>query len=399
LTFCFFFVAATIALAWMKVGKVAAIMDLLDPMTHLMKVLKPVFQGGKWLVKAGTMWTTELLYSGGKLTLVVLDATGQAASRLFTLPFRIDGALYSLLVPVDIPGAVVRFVEVIKDGSGQLLRDAQGRMVARLEVNGQQVIGVVEEAASVVARLRARLVSSGWQAADIDLFLADFANNAEALAKFDNGGLDFDVWKKFASLTGDTKAWVRKSVALQERIKANRFTDADVDRLKNYYSTFQKPSAMKDALPPFDFVTPEGITVHFDEFASPRFEPFVPQMQGVGKVSYNPDRIGAVNLPAGNSPTLRGNGDILDANRWIKQNYPNKVRDELPDGTKIPAGRIQILDGNGNWIECTWHHHDDGRNLIPVPSTIHTRSTGASHTGGNSLINNGLKDFFDALQF
>jgi hypothetical protein len=170
-------------------------MDLLDPMTHLMKVLKPVFQGGKWLVKAGTMWTTELLYTGGKLTLVVLDATGQAASRLFTLPFRIDGAVYSLLVPVDIPGAVVRFVEVIKDGSGQLLRDAQGRMVARLEVNGQQVLGVVEEAASVVARLRARLVSSGWQAADIDLFLADFADNADALAKFDNGALDPQAWR------------------------------------------------------------------------------------------------------------------------------------------------------------------------------------------------------------
>ena len=254
---------------------------------------------------------------------------------------------------------------------------------------------------SLLERIKAklRIAPHEWSTADIDRFVDDFVDNTDALAKFESGVLDVEAWKKFASIGGETRAWVRKSVALQNRIKAKGFTDADVDRLKNYYSTFQKPSAMKDELPPFDFITPDGVTVHFDEFASPRFEPFVPQMQGVGKVSYNPDRIGAANLPVGNNPTLRGNGDIVDANKWIKQNYPNKVRDELPDGTKIPAGRIEILDVNGNWIECTWHHHDDGRNLIPVPSTIHTRSTGASHTGGNSLINNGLKDFFDALQF
>lgn len=93
--------------------------------------------------------------------------------------------------------------------------------------------------------------------------------------------------------------------------------------------------------------------------------------------------------------------DIADANRWIKQAHPGKARTGLrPDGTKIPDGRIEILDKNNNWIESTWHHHEDGRNLIPVPSNIHNRSGGGvGHTGGESVINNNMKDFYISLQF
>ena len=67
--------------------------------------------------------------------------------------------------------------------------------------------------------------------------------------------------------------------------------------------------------------------VNFDDFGHPRFEGFVPEMKGVGKISYNPDAIGSGNLPVGNNPTLMGsNGnDIADANRWIANQYPEKV--------------------------------------------------------------------------
>lgn len=47
-------------------------------------------------------------------------------------------------------------------------------------------------------------------------------------------------------------------------------------------------------------------------------------MNGVGKITYNPDVIGPGNLPSSNKLTLGGsNGtDIADANRWIKQAHP-----------------------------------------------------------------------------
>jgi len=51
---------------------------------------------------------------------------------------------------------------------------------------------------------------------------------------------------------------------------------------------------------------------------------FIPEMNGVGKITYNPDVIGPGNLPSSNKLTLGGsNGtDIADANRWIKQAHP-----------------------------------------------------------------------------
>ncbi len=39
----------------------------------------------------------------------------------------------------------------------------------------------------------------------------------------------------------------------------------------------------------------------------------------------------------------------------------------------------EILAVAGNWIEQTWHHHENGRDLIPVPSDIHNP---LNHSGG-----------------
>ncbi|MCU0338137.1 MAG: hypothetical protein MUF12_09815 [Sediminibacterium sp.] len=97
-----------------------------------------------------------------------------------------------------------------------------------------------------MARLRARLVSSGWQAADIDLFLADFANNADALAKFDNGVLDPQAWKALkdrpqmrtdvAQLTAATKCLSNpklKAIGIDEQAMGDIMT-----ALKNDYATY-----------------------------------------------------------------------------------------------------------------------------------------------------------------
>ena len=141
----------------------------------------------------------------------------------------------------------------------------------------------------------------------------------------------------------------------------------------------------------FNFVTTSGSSVSYDELGLPRFESFIPQMKGIGKVTYNPDITS--NLPSQNNPTLMGSSgnDIGDANRWILATYPDKVQ-------VLPNGQVRILNEQDQWITCVWHHHEDGRNIIPVPIEVHNRPLGgAPHAGGNSIIDIGLKDFFDTL--
>jgi hypothetical protein len=243
-------------------------------------------------------------------------------------------------------------------------------MMARLEVNGQQVIGVVEDAASVVARLRARLVSNGWQAADIDLFIADFADNADALAKFESGVLDFDVWKKFASLTGDTKAWVRKSVALQERIKAKGLTNEQIDRLKDYYSTHNSPSELTT----FPNTSSNGI--YFDEFGHPDFI----------RANAISERNHIVEI------FMDGTND--DYNRAYSL-LSNKIGDSNIRKATSNGSSVYIKINDVETGPFTWHHHQDGKSMIPVLQTIHTR-TFTPHTGGRAIVGNGLVNFFDA---
>jgi hypothetical protein len=296
--------------------------------------------------------------------------------------------VYSLLVPVDIPGAVVRFVEVIKDGSGQVLRDAQGRIMARLEVNGQQVLGVVEEAASVVARLRARLVRNGWQAADIDLFLTDFANNADALAKFDNGTLDFDVWKKFAILTGDTKVWVRKSVALQERIKAKGLTNEQIDRLKDYYSGHLSKSDVTT----YPMTSP-STGQYYDEFGHPDFTKSVLEIRKkdgtLGRPVYEPQ--GGITGDRAKDARL--------ANEEMAANFdPDDFRYTPGSNTcRIKKPTSPYADSEG-FVLHTWHHHQDGKTMMAVPKNIHDASN-ASHIGGVQVKNAGIIGFFDSPFF
>ena len=216
---------------------------------------------------------------------------------------------------------------------------------------------------------------------------ADFANKefADALAK--NPEL-LVIWKRFSSFTTSKKEWIRKNVSLLE--KMSKQSNEVQDKIVDYYKTFQKPST--SGSPPFQFTTKSNHIVQFDEFAQPRFEPFIPRMKGNGKVVYNPEKVS--DLPGKNFSKLMGsNGhDIADANRWIKQEFPDKV-------DVLSNGQVKILNENDEWITCVWHHHEDGRNIIPVPIEIHNRPLGgASHTGGNSIIDKGLKDFFDSLK-
>ncbi|WP_346880684.1 HNH endonuclease [uncultured Algibacter sp.] len=81
---------------------------------------------------------------------------------------------------------------------------------------------------------------------------------------------------------------------------------------------------------------------------------------------------------------LIGNGtstDFTKATNWLKNKFPDK--NIVKDNTKV------IIDGKS----YTWHHHQDGKSLMPVLSDVH----GAfRHSGGNAVINRGLKGLFSS---
>ncbi|MFQ3576822.1 MAG: hypothetical protein SNJ77_10345, partial [Cytophagales bacterium] len=64
--------------------------------------------------------------------------------------------------------------------------------------------------------------------------------------------------------------------------------------------------------------------------------------------------------------------------------------------------RFELFD-NGDWVEYTWHHYEDGITMFPVKSKIHSTSDGGfSHPGGGAIIgdgNNTLKGIFEFTGF
>jgi hypothetical protein len=232
--------------------------------------------------------------------------------------------------------------------------------MARLEVNGQQVLGVVEEAASVVARLRARLVSKGWQAADIDLFLADFANNAEALAKFANGALDPKTW----FFLKERPDWVKKNLNLHEKLKGK--DDSFLNRINDFYDpkNFKK---VKDCIPP-------NICggIPFDEFGFPKF-------------------------PESSFSNINHRVEILmDGTDSDYLRAYSLLKDKLGAGniefTNPTGSSFKIKMSDGTWSEAyTWHHHQDGKSMIPVLQSVHQS---VIHTGGRAIVNKGLINLF-----
>ncbi|MCU0338139.1 MAG: HNH endonuclease, partial [Sediminibacterium sp.] len=225
--------------------------------------------------------------------------------------------------------------------------------------------------ASVVARLRARLVSSGWQAADIDLFLADFANNADALAKFDNGTLDFDVWKKFNSINHE----IRKNADFLERY--SKLPAEKQDKMVEFMSNQTKPAGFRTPQNRVNFDVTKTInigdgaekayTVHYDSDGFPDFREFCPTPKT--DFVYKPDA-------ANGYLALEGNGnDFNRANAEMQKKFGNNPNFSL-DGTGFQL----------NGVRYTWHHHQDGLTMFPVPSKIHTGTF--PHSGGATLIEN-----------
>ena len=63
--------------------------------------------------------------------------------------------------------------------------------------SGDEVVAAGKRINSLLERIKAklRIAPHEWSTADIDRFVDDFVDNTDALAKFESGVLDVEVWK------------------------------------------------------------------------------------------------------------------------------------------------------------------------------------------------------------
>ncbi len=94
---------------------------------------------------------------------------------------------------------------------------------------------------------------------------------------------------------------------------------------------------------------------------------------------------------------VQGNygSDFREATDWlIKQPDILEIK-ELPIGSLNPIGSpiLVKLKGSNKFVKITWHHHQDGKTLLPVFSDIHDKILG-KHTGGVAIKSRNLEGFF-----
>jgi hypothetical protein len=119
------------------------------------------------------------------------------------------------------------------------------------------------------------------------------------------------------------------------------------------------------------------VNVHYDRAGFPDFKPY----------SAGDDYIFTSNTLTGN-PT-----DMKAANNAMKQKFAGQL-DKFRWNSNTTW--FEIRDVNGNWIQYTWHHYQDGRTMFPVPSNIHNpQKSGFNHSGGKSIIERNLHDIFN----
>ena len=181
------------------------------------------------------------------------------------------------------------------------------------------------------------------------------------------------AWEVVSNLPVD-KLWVRRNVDLLEKMSHLDVVDQNLVNL--FYTTF-KPSK-------FPKVPPCVVNgIQFNKYGFPDFRTSAPNMPDGSRSVFN-----AADHPNG---FLSGAADDMTAaNNWALNRCGSDNFRRIPGSTKC---EIKIGD---EWVEHTWHHFEDGRNMFPVPSSVHSS---VQHTGGASVIDKSLEDFFDPLSF
>lgn len=162
----------------------------------------------------------------------------------------------------------------------------------------------------------------------------------------------------------DADDWARLNTRLLEKISGE--SDEFIEKVGAFYKT-----TMKNNTPAgFNGAGPYTHGVIFDDFGFPDFKPFNP----IGNQHIFPNGVG-------NRAT-----DFKAAKQWLKDKP--EIEDYLDLSADQNGGSPFKVKINGQWSEqMTWHHHENGKDLVPVLSDIHNTT---KHVGGVKIVELGL---------
>ena len=214
-------------------------------------------------------------------------------------------------------------------------------------------------------------------------FLADFPDANYIVTHFDGKPELIEAWRKIS----DQPYWVRKNINLLTSLSGK--SDDFIARVNTFYNNLALPKNLRRPLPSSIAMTFNGntIIVQYNKYGLPIFGPHMTPITDNG-INLAKTYKGPWNEIGSSSHNAARTNDLKDATNWALEtdaagnlvNFPNgRVRRYITAGGNPSPTRIEILDDNGNWIPQTWHHHENGRDLIPVPSDIHNH---LNHSGG-----------------
>jgi hypothetical protein len=314
----------------------------------------------------------------------------------------VTGAVGDLLAPGQLGSynrvkALTSFgLEVIMGAAGATIFKELRKLIPDVLIlpsgKAASVFGPVKKFLTRLEKIRDKVANPIFSAkvkALNDILQSKFVNDFyEKIDDFNVLFSDFpdvvDVWKKL----GGRPEWVRLNKELLEKLAGK--SDDFLENVNKLYENMGFPATVKPPFPTFKPITFGGkiINLEFNKFGFPQFWKHRTKIYLNG-LEFDTKYTGDWKKV---SPTvLHGaarNSDLGKASTWAINNYPpNTVRRSTTSGNKISTTRIDILRDGGDfevesdWISQTWHHHENGKDLIPIPSEIHNP---INHSGGHA---------------
>ncbi|MBQ4821512.1 HNH endonuclease [Aquimarina sp. MMG016] len=293
------------------------------------------------------------------------DVSGKMAWFTAKLVFDFHDAMFNLVKMTEdlfyTDEEEGKFVKIIMENSGVTVpADVSDETIGRLfKVRYDGLEMIVEP-------------TGEWYTPFVDAAVT-FLDIVAVLAPSSNGGA-FLMVKGGGKITAQTLSDYLKVLGrdanLAQRLNALSSTKLNdlIDLMKNQ----KKPAgfAGKYNFTATKTIDGKQVSVKYDENGFPDFTSY----------ASSPDHV----FKADN---LAGNGtDMTRANNFIR-GQTNVVT--------LSNGKVKI-----NGVEHTWHHHQDGKSMFPVPSGIHNvRSGGFAHSGGAAIISRGLQGLFKGPNF
>ena len=189
--------------------------------------------------------------------------------------------------------------------------------------------------------------------------------------------------------------------------KLDNLDNTQLDNLNTFYQN--RPSPAGFGLDDFNFtatktINGQSVSINY-KYGFPDFHntSYCPNM------SYSNGTTGKFKFQA-NDLTGNGKSDFNRANDALLNKIgisknSSKVNGYYQNGNYRWNGtstQFELKNANGGWDKYTWHHIEDGKNMTPILSDVHSPGAGQGgfvHPGGNAIIQGGIKDIFEFTGF